>query len=194
MKSLYTLIILLISLTGCAQCNELITITKREFDQYYIKGDTAKYSPDFVKQRTGFKIPGGDVIYTDYFNPSEDGVLSYWPRGVIFKNIYVLETQDETMNYYNLIRTEPYMDHGIIGFPYIFGNYMLAIEEPHTDYPLTIQAWKIKNKGKNTDFQLKKEISLSKCGTYNIDAAYIHNGFIYLKNNASVVSYFKIKI
>lgn len=49
MKSLYTLIILLISHSGFAQCNDRVKITKQEFDQYYTKGDTAKYSPDFVR-------------------------------------------------------------------------------------------------------------------------------------------------
>jgi hypothetical protein len=193
MKSLYTLIILLISLSGFAQCIDLISITKKEFDQYYTKGDSAQYSPDFVKHGNSVKIPGIDSVYTDS-SENEDGIIVYVPQGLIFGSVYVLEVGDEIMSHYRLISTDPYFDKEIIGFPYIFGNYILAIENPHTDYQVTLQLWSTKNKGKSINFQLKKELSLGKCGLYGIVASYIYNGFIYLKNNANAVSYYKIKI
>ncbi|MFP9099177.1 hypothetical protein ACLI09_08995 [Flavobacterium sp. RHBU_24] len=192
MKSFWTIIALAFSLSVFAQCNDLITITKKEFDQYFTKGDTANYSPDFVKHGNTLTVPGSDVILTDS-NPDEDGVIVYVPRGVIFNTTYVLETQDEIMNHYQLISSGAYPDRDIIGFPYIFNDYLLAIEDPHTDYPLIVQVWKIKRQGK--DFELKKELKLGECSLYDISACISH-GHIYIKNRVddTSVAYYKIKI
>lgn len=178
MRPIYIFLLLFSTIVSYAQCNDFIKISQEEFDRYTVVADSARPTPSFFKQDGIVHMPHTTVIFKDA-PESENGVLKYVPRGVMFNDIYVLETQDEIRNSYNLIRISPKIDEEIIGFPYIFGKYMLAIEEPHTDYAFILQVWEILSKAK--DIKKRKEIALTKCEINNVESAYINNGYVYLK-------------
>ncbi|MFL9843648.1 hypothetical protein [Flavobacterium rhizosphaerae] len=185
--TLYLALLILTTTLTYGQCDALIKITQQEFEQHFVQGDTVQPSAGFVKEDNEVHIPGIDHPYTDWY---EDGVMVYEPVGKIFNDFYVLEMMDEIKDSYYLIRPEPYSFTEVTGYPYMYGNYILAIESPHTDYDNSLEVWEFKN----GTFKLCKKIGLTACGIQDVLQSYIKNKTAYIKTYYSQQpQYYKLK-
>ena len=109
--------------------------------------------------------------------------------------LLILEGSINTLSYY-LINQKLGRYDMLVGFPVIYGNRILCLEEDHTDWEQYIEIWNIKD---NNDIYLYKRFSLAKMFNIYVESFYLKDDFLYVKdrdyfNDDGYSKYYKINI
>jgi len=172
-----------------AKCSDLIKINKSEFESGYIVGDTAVSDKNWRKTGNTLKVPNERYVFED--DTTETGYVMYYPLGRLDKKLYIVLQQDYNLNLYYVINPKSGTIYDMPGNPHQYGNYILVIEDEHTDSPVYIELWEIKRKS----IAKVKSRSLAECGLFTIMRSYFKDKYSYIEHvGENGNEYFKLKL